>query len=149
MVLKKCVPVTDIVIYFRNVHREGVEKAKHCSKCNKCIERFDHHCRWLNNCVGGANYKWFALTIASGLVACLAVLAFAIHVTIMYWTDKNHGNYLVAYDEGVIPVCGHRQSSCKTICMWLLCTCPIHHWNCNVAIRHVYFCSDYVLIRSS
>ncbi|UJR35867.1 hypothetical protein I4U23_028610 [Adineta vaga] len=35
------------------------EKAKHCSSCNKCVYAFDHHCIWLNNCIGGKNYRLF------------------------------------------------------------------------------------------
>ncbi|VDM24203.1 unnamed protein product [Toxocara canis] len=41
---------------------------KHCRKCNKCISGFDHHCKWLNNCIGAANYRLFVVLVAS---ACL------------------------------------------------------------------------------
>ena len=31
----------------------------HCLICNKCVEGFDHHCYWLNKCVGIKNKKVF------------------------------------------------------------------------------------------
>lgn len=35
------------------------EGTVHCARCDKCIFKFDHHCLWLDNCIGGGNYKIF------------------------------------------------------------------------------------------
>jgi hypothetical protein len=34
-------------------------RAHHCRICKRCIKRMDHHCPWINNCVGERNQKYF------------------------------------------------------------------------------------------
>jgi palmitoyltransferase ZDHHC1/11 len=37
--------------------------SKHCIKCGRCTLGFDHHCKWVNNCIGVGNYKKFIFLI--------------------------------------------------------------------------------------
>ncbi|CAJ1991981.1 palmitoyl acyltransferase 2 [Leishmania donovani] len=38
-------------------------RAHHCSRCNCCVLKYDHHCPWLGQCVGFYNYKNYLLVL--------------------------------------------------------------------------------------
>ena len=36
-------------------------RRKHCGYCKKCVTGYDHHCWFLNTCIGDWNYRSFAI----------------------------------------------------------------------------------------
>lgn len=50
----------------------------HCSKCDECCLKFDHHCVWLKACICAYNYKMFILLLQLLVASSLFHLLLAI-----------------------------------------------------------------------
>ena len=65
-----------------------LEDSKHCKKCNRCAQLFDHHCNIVNNDIGVINYRLFAWMIGVAFIFLLFSLGIDIYALVVFCAMK-------------------------------------------------------------
>lgn len=60
-------------------------RVHHCSVCKGCVMKMDHHCPWINNCVGQFNQKFFIQFCYYCFIGCMH----AAYLTAFYIIHRN------------------------------------------------------------
>eukprot|EP01060_Flectonema_neradi_P021430 TRINITY_DN2904_c0_g2_i1.p1 TRINITY_DN2904_c0_g2~~TRINITY_DN2904_c0_g2_i1.p1 ORF type:complete len:415 (+),score=67.19 TRINITY_DN2904_c0_g2_i1:48-1292(+) len=87
---------TTQLVFCVNCHVWVGREAKHCHTCNKCIDGFDHHCKFVNACIGSANYAEFAFFSIITMVTALAQAIF--NVLLFTGSFTSESSYKARFD---------------------------------------------------
>eukprot|EP00405_Crypthecodinium_cohnii_P033571 CAMPEP_0206530372 /NCGR_PEP_ID=MMETSP0325_2-20121206/3132_1 /ASSEMBLY_ACC=CAM_ASM_000347 /TAXON_ID=2866 /ORGANISM="Crypthecodinium cohnii, Strain Seligo" /LENGTH=252 /DNA_ID=CAMNT_0054026415 /DNA_START=522 /DNA_END=1280 /DNA_ORIENTATION=+ len=64
-------------------------RAHHCKVCEVCIFKMDHHCPWINNCVGHNNQKLFILFAGYVIISCALSLILLFISAVCWFLSQN------------------------------------------------------------
>ncbi|EPY76567.1 palmitoyltransferase ZDHHC7-like protein [Camelus ferus] len=87
------------------------ERAHHCSICKRCIRKMDHHCPWVNNCVGEKNQRFFVLFTM--YVALCSVHALALCG--LQFISCVRGQWTVMFGTQIHSICND-ETVCSILC---------------------------------
>lgn len=59
-------------------------RVHHCSICKGCIMKMDHHCPWINNCIGQFTQKYFILLCGYSFFGCCETIIIVLYCLILY-----------------------------------------------------------------
>ena len=61
---------------------------RHCVICNRCVERYDHHCPWIDNCVGVRNHNYFLALLITLFLSFMESLVIYCFATSILWSQN-------------------------------------------------------------
>ncbi|KAF0696837.1 Aste57867_12438 [Aphanomyces stellatus] len=110
------------------------EKSRYCAVCRKTVPGMDHHCTWLNTCIGRKNYAQF-FTIAVCGVVIFSIQAFVAVYCTSVWRDW-------AAPRQVDFAVGSAAQACFILCALVSVPCLVMYT--TLLAFHVYlFCLGY------
>jgi hypothetical protein len=59
-------------------------RTHHCAVCGYCVFKMDHHCPWINNCVGQNNQRYFVLFLLHTLIGL--IFTSLLSIPKFFWT---------------------------------------------------------------
>jgi palmitoyltransferase ZDHHC9/14/18 len=88
--------------YCRTCHIVRPPRSSHCTECDMCVERFDHHCPWLSNCIGAKNYSYFCAFIWSSSVLICMVLIGCLWLITLKCQDDDLADVINAHPASLV-----------------------------------------------
>jgi len=70
-------------------------RCRHCTLCLVCVDRYDHHCPWVNNCIGKGNFAQFYIFV---IVQCLYLFSIVL-VSVYYFKLEFVDDVMKDYDD--------------------------------------------------
>lgn len=82
-------------MFFKKIKK--CERTKHCDICKKCIINFDHHCYYIDNCVGKKNNTvfFFFIFYLTVFILFLSIIQALILSKKYFLYDKNLDCFLI------------------------------------------------------